>query len=482
MYGRTISYEIENDLRPDYFGKLVEFIYKKYLLPEGEKVRDIQKDISSETPFLSFTLVDSAQSGALKVEIRGNKPIRVSISPLDNVVSDRAIAKMKEDLAIVIDYFEENVRAHTLFFAWREGETVVPEKVSEKGKASINRLFLETQVLLFVAFIVIGAFLFITIGAALYFAIPIVLLAIQFVFVFYSSKFIARIADWQITQQNPIIHLLEYGLPLKEGYELRQDFTNAELAQMKREIYEQTILKHGEMDCEAASQILSKHGVECDSRNLVARKVNVYEIVKRTAEKFKFPMPKIVVSNTMIPNAAASGPSPNRGVVLITTGLLVDLNEEQILSVLGHEFGHLQKRDPIALFGLTSVQFLITFYLIFPFFPWIFGSLLFLVYFWAVAVIIYFIAKFFEARADLTSAMVMETPEVLADALEKIGFKRLLRERVPFYRAQEWLSFDPHPPIYFRIDRLRRLVVPVRVKYPLFESAVAVTKGFLRSL
>ena len=33
---------------------------------------------------------------------------------------------------------------------------------------------------------------------------------------------------------------------------------------------------------------------------------------------------------------------PRRGLVLITTGLLVQLEENEILGVLGHELGHLQ--------------------------------------------------------------------------------------------------------------------------------------------
>jgi hypothetical protein len=42
--------------------------------------------------------------------------------------------------------------------------------------------------------------------------------------------------------------------------------------------------------------------------------------------------------------------------------------------------------------------------------------------------------------------MVVGKPQVLAKALEEIGFKRLLIERVPSYRIQEWVSLDPHPP------------------------------------
>ena len=191
---------------------------------------------------------------------------------------------------------------------------------------------------------------------------------------------------------------------------------------------------------------------------------------------------EVVVSNTIIPNAAASGSSPNRGVVLITTGLLVQLEDDEILSVLGHEFGHLKGHDPLLLYGLTGAEFLLRFYVFLPLFPSIFFTYFFLLYFWAVMTIIYFIAKFFEARADLISVIVVGQPKILAEALEKIGFKRLLYERVPAYRVQEWISLEPHPSIYFRVDRLEKLDVPVNVKHPLVKSAKDVTNGFFASL
>jgi heat shock protein HtpX len=208
----------------------------------------------------------------------------------------------------------------------------------------------------------------------------------------------------------------------------------------------------------------------------------VYELVKKIADKFGFPMPKIVVSNTMVPNAAAAGPSPSRGVVLITTGLLVQLEEEEVVSVLGHEFGHLKGRDPLLLYGLTSAEFLFRFYVLFPLFPLIFSSFLFFIYFWAVMMVIFFIAKFFEARADLVSAITMGKPEVLAGALEKIGFQRLLYERTPSFRVQEWLGLDPHPPIYFRVDRLEKLKSPEKIKRPLIQSIKDVISGLRDSL
>jgi heat shock protein HtpX len=225
--------------------------------------------------------------------------------------------------------------------------------------------------------------------------------------------------------------------------------------------------------------VFSKNGLSCGPENLSAKKVDVYHLVKKATDKFGYPMPEVVVANTILPNAAASGPSPSRGVVLITTGLLVQLDEDEILSVLGHELGHLKGRDPLLLYGLSCVQYLFLFYVLWSF---IYSSaLLFIVYFWAILTIIYFVAKFFEARADLISAIVIGQPQLLSRALEKIGFKRLLYERTPSFRIQEWISLDPHPPIYFRINRLEKIQVPVKIKHPLIQSAKDVTRGFFAS-
>jgi heat shock protein HtpX len=72
----------------------------------------------------------------------------------------------------------------------------------------------------------------------------------------------------------------------------------------------------------------------------------------------------------------------------------------------------------------------------------------------------------------------MGKPEVLAIALEKIGFQRLLYERTPSFRLQEWLGLDPHPPIYFRVNRLQKLKAPENVKHPLIQSIKDVLAGF----
>ncbi len=480
----AISYKIATEIPASYIEKQVDFIYKQYLLPQKQRFTNFYRETIDGVTFLSYVVLDAQGKHLLKAEVKGTTPIEVKLIPIAESVSATAMEEAKQDVVIAVQIFEEHARKATLYFAWREGEDIVPETLKKQEK-SFHRLFLETQILFFVVFVAFGMLIFIVMASFYpdaFWIAPLILIAVQFVFVFYSSNFIARTADWHITEANPTIHLLKYHLPIREHDDLKQALTRKQLLAIKQEIYDKIIAKRGEIDCEAAQKVLTKYSIACQPENLVAKKVNVYELVKKIADKFGFPMPKIVVSNTMVPNAATAGPSPSRGVVLITTGLLVQLEEEEVLSVLGHEFGHLKGRDPLLLYGLTSAEFLFRFYVLFPLIPFIFSSFLFVLYFWAVMVVIFFIAKFFEARADLVSAIKIGKPEVLAGALEKIGFQRLLYERTPSFRVQEWLGLDPHPPIYFRVNRLENLKTPEKIKRPLIQSIKDVILGFRDSL
>jgi heat shock protein HtpX len=483
MMSTSSSYRITPEVPPSYYEKLFDFMYTQYLLPQKARFTDIIRETNSQGDKLTYFVTDSKGNQIVQVEVKSGTPFELKINPLEPSVTQTALEEAKQDVLIAMQTFAQNVRSATVYFAWREGEEIVPEAYTKPEK-SFNRFFIETQILFFVVFIVFGMAIFITIAAVspgAFLIAPLILIAIQFAFVFYSNRFIARTADWHITQNNPIIHFLEYYLPVSAKGDFNKTYPRETLLKIKKEIYDEIISKKGEVDCQAAQQIFLKYGVPCELDNLKAKRVNVYDLVKSIADRFRFPMPKIVVSNTMVPNAAASGPSPSRGLVLITTGLLVRLNDEEVLSVLGHEFGHLRGRDPLILYGLVSAEFLFRFYVLLPLLPVIFTSFLFIAYFWAIMVVIFFIAKFFEARADLVSAMIVGTPEILANSLEKIGFQRLLYERTPSFRIQEWLGLDPHPPIYFRVDRLEK-ISPEKIKHPLLESIRDVIGGFFATL
>ncbi len=474
----SLSFTIVPEIPADYFSKFYEYMNRFFLAPQKARFADISTGDFS----VSYSVLDSSGKKILNVRASGNEAINVVIEPLDQPVPEVEVSRSKEDIKIAVDAFEEQVRKNSLFFAWREGESIVPENVTGKENKSLRRIFLETQILLIAAFMTVGIFLFLFIEQvnALYVPlVPIVLLAIQFVFVFYSNKIVARSADWHITEKDPYLHILQYPLSA-ETDATNKKLSKKEMTELKQEIYKLTIAENGQLDCEKAHDVFAKYGIDCKTQDLIAKKVNVYDIVKRTADKFGYKVPEIIVSNTLLPNAAASGPSPSRGIVLVTTGTFLQLNDEEIESVLGHEFGHLKGHDPIWLYGLSAIQYLFWFYIIFTLIRTS-STFLLIIYLWALLTLTYFVSKFFEARADLISAIVIGKPKVLADSLEKIGFQRLLFERVPSFRFQEWLGWDPHPPIYFRIARLRDLDDPSRIKHPLRQSAKEVIRGFFKS-
>ncbi|MEM2098766.1 MAG: M48 family metalloprotease [Candidatus Bathyarchaeia archaeon] len=478
----SLSFKIRSEVPASYMERLLNFIYVHYLLPQTQRFSSFFKEITPEGAVLSYLILDTRGNAVIQAKIRGTTPLDVTFTLINDAVPLKLIEDAKQDIVIAVHLFEEQVRRNTLYFAWREGERLVPEEM--RLQRSFNRLLLETQILLFTTFIILGMFLFAVIGTIFpdaFWVMPIVLLSVQFFIMFYSSKLITRTADWGITEANPTVHFLEYRLPFESHGDLKHMLSAEKLAAIKKEVYDEILMKQGEIDCESTRRIFEKYGILCQPENLSAKKVNVYALVKKVATEFDFPMPNIVVSNTMVPNAAAAGPSPSRGVVLLTTGLLIQLEENEILSVLGHEFGHLKGRDPLILFGLTSAEFVFRFYVLFPLFPILFSSFFFFIYFWFVMTIIFFIAKFFEARADLVSAVKTKQPEALASALEKIGFQRLLYERAPSFRRQEWLRLDAHPPVSFRLSRLRQITPAKEIKYPLIQSIRDVIAGFVES-
>jgi heat shock protein HtpX len=476
---KAVSFVIDADITPAFFNELLKFINKHYIYPLREYFTNVQETSIDNVSTLLFRALKPDANDYIDVEMRAGESIEVRMVPSGERVSAVDMTQLKEDLIIAVEWFEEYIRKTALYFAWAEGEKLVPEKPPEKRSNIVYKLFSESMLLFFVIFIVASIFLFILFG--LY--APIILVAIQLVMVLLSDRIIIKTGEWRITRENPEIHIFQYYLPVEEQKEAQKKLTQEKLLELKKEIYADTFAVGKSLNIETCSDALAKYGLECRPENMSIKKVNVYEIVKKVAEKFELSMPKIAIANTLLPNAAASGPDPNRGVVVITTGLLVQLKDEEIESVVGHEFGHLKGRDPLALFGLTALEFLLRVYV---FWPVIFSEYLPIyfayIYLFVAFTVIYFIAKFFEARADLDSAIKIGQPKVLAEALRKIGFRRLQFERMPSYRFREWLGWDPHPPIYFRVARLEKLEAPEKIRYPLIQSIKDNIRGFLNAL
>ncbi|MGB9937481.1 MAG: M48 family metallopeptidase [Methanobacterium sp.] len=466
------TYFIDTEISPEYRDNVLDFIHKNYLKVRPEYFRDIKKSKNKGINQLYFTVRDPKKDFNIMAIVKAENPIQLTLIPDDNA-PDTFLESIKGDIYFLIHSFEENILSSTLYFSWIEGEEILPEAAPTTKKKAGNVLFGSSMLLIYILFFAVNIFLFLLLG--LVFAV-IAILAFQFLIVIFADKLLAMRSNWNITPQNPYLHILEYQLPTEEYIEFQKRFGNETVTQIKKEIYRKTLAQKKEPTCEIGDEVLKKYGFHCNPRSNVYKVINVYDIVKKAADSFNLPVPKITISNTMIPNAAATGPSPNRGLVLITTGLLVHLNEDEALSVIGHEMGHLQGRDPLILFGLITGEFLLRFTLLWPLV--IINPLIYLIVAFAV---IFFVAKFFETRADLLSAIKIGKPEILAEALRKIAFKRLQMERVSRSKIPGWLAFDPHPPIYFRIDRLEKMKTPVNVQNPLIQSAKDVVNGFIAS-
>lgn len=465
------NFTIDTAVAPAHMNEILDFINTYYLMPKPESFDFIKKTMEKDVLKLYFTALNVDKGWRVLIKMESGSPINVEMKS-DTGTPEEFVKNIREDLIRAVQFFHENVRQSTLYFAWVEGENIIPEQPPTARKNLSDRLFGSNLIFLYILFFGVNITLFLLLG--LVFAV-IAILSLQLVIVLLSDKIYTARNNWRITPSNPYVHILEYQLPIEEFKDFKEKFGKEVVVQMKKDIYDKTLAVGEEPTCEIGEEIFENYGFKCTPENRLVKIVDVYNIVKTAAEKFDLPIPKIVISNTMVPNAAATGPSPNRGLVLITTGLLVELEEDEILSVLGHEMGHLKGRDPIVLFSLISGEFILRFTLFFPLV--ILNPIIYII---VVMALIFFIAKFFETRADLVSAMKIGQPQVLADALRKIGFNRLQMERSSS-NVLRWLAWDPHPPLYFRIERLDKMKTPVKAKHPLIQSAKDVLNGFKRS-
>jgi heat shock protein HtpX len=468
------SFSIDTEVTPAYYEELIKYTYQNYVLPGGKNFTNVSQSSFDGTYVISFTMLDPNGKWHVNAEMKTGKPIQITLQPSDADVPKAVLDRLREDLIIVIQYFEETVRRSTLYFSWVEGKEVAPEKSPFRRARLIERILFGNILFLFMIMIAISIVLFLLIN---YYA-ALVLVAGQLLIVIFADRLLGTMAEWQITEQNPKVHILQYHLPAQERLQFQQKYPREKLLQMKKEIYDKTIALGKPVDCETAREVFAEHGLECSPENMGTKTVNVYELVQETTDKFNLHVPKIALSNTMVANAAASGPSPSHGIVLLTTGLLVQLEEKEIRTVLGHELSHLKSRDPFVLFGIVSAEYLFRVFVLIKYFT-VFFAYFGLFYLLFILFAIYFVAKFFEARADLESAIKIGNPEVLAGALRKIGFRRLELERTPASRVQEWITWNPHPPTYFRIARLENFAEkPVEVKHTLIQSAKDCIRGF----
>ena len=229
-----------------------------------------------------------------------------------------------------------------------------------------------------------------------------------------------------------------------------------------------------------------------------AREVSVQEepwlhsTIERLAQMADMPKPKkIAVMETHVPNAFATGRSPDHAIIAVSRGLLNRLDKREIEAVLGHELTHVKNRDVAVMTWASLIVIAAGYLLQMLFWMSLFGGfggrdrregggnammIMLAVYAgtWAIylvaQVLIMALSRYREYAADRGGAMLTGAPMQLASALSKISndMYRIPEQDlrnvehanafmfVPALKGNNAAKlFSSHPPIAKRIERLQ---------------------------
>ncbi len=75
----------------------------------------------------------------------------------------------------------------------------------------------------------------------------------------------------------------------------------------------------------------------------------LHQMIDRLCALADMPKPRVGVADVNVPNAFATGRSPNRSVVCVTTGILGMLTADEMEAVLAHELSHVAHRDVLVM-------------------------------------------------------------------------------------------------------------------------------------
>jgi heat shock protein HtpX len=75
----------------------------------------------------------------------------------------------------------------------------------------------------------------------------------------------------------------------------------------------------------------------------------LHGMIDRLCALADMPKPRVGVADVSVPNAFATGRSPDRAVVCVTTGIMGKLTPEELEAVLAHELSHVAHRDVLVM-------------------------------------------------------------------------------------------------------------------------------------
>ena len=212
----------------------------------------------------------------------------------------------------------------------------------------------------------------------------------------------------------------------------------------------------------------------------------LYAIVRRLTTQIGMPTPSIYVIDSPQPNAFATGRSPKKAAVAVTTGILEVLDYGELEGVLAHELAHVKNRDILISSIAAMLGAAIAIIGRMALFSGggnrnnplgVIGVIVSLIVAPLAAMLIRFaISRTREFHADETGAKITGQPLQLASALEKIaaGTSRIPMNVNPA-TSQLFIDnplkavkgrgvsriFRTHPPTEERIERLTNMAMGI---------------------
>jgi heat shock protein HtpX len=214
----------------------------------------------------------------------------------------------------------------------------------------------------------------------------------------------------------------------------------------------------------------------------------LHRMVEELAQRAKLPKPAVYIIDSDAPNAFATGRSPSKGAVAVTTGIMRLLSQNELAGVIAHELAHIKNRDTLissiaaTIAGAVAMLAdMATWAMIFGGFGGseeeegggladLAGSLVFIIVAPLAALLIQLaISRAREFSADAEGARILGDAYPLADALEKLerGAERQPMEvnpaTSPLYIINPLRGgglanlFRTHPNTTERIARLRAM-------------------------
>ncbi|MEZ4584742.1 MAG: zinc metalloprotease HtpX, partial [Caldilineaceae bacterium] len=78
-----------------------------------------------------------------------------------------------------------------------------------------------------------------------------------------------------------------------------------------------------------------------------AQMPELHRMVEQLAIRAQIPKPRVYVIESDMPNAFATGRSPAKGAVAVTTGIIQMLDRNELAGVIAHELAHIKNRDTL---------------------------------------------------------------------------------------------------------------------------------------